>query len=395
MNFSRLFFGTLALFAGVTAAANVLTYTVTSTVSQKDADQRALEGVAKQMQTRVKSKMEVITSEDAAGNISETTNIYKASYTNVVLKGAKVLPGPKQGNNFQSTVTVDLDQLASKILLNLESLRGEMHAKDSVIRLDMVDRDYRKMNVDMLALEKLAENYEKELEILSCVQVVPKELKLESTLGELTEYLISGMSSLKLETDLTSEALIVTVEDFAGPVAYFPVAIIQDRKDLVNDKTNEDGVVVFPLSKVKSQKAKGDVTVHADLKFKYMRQSAVVSKVVSYKSENAGCAYRLACNGNASECGTVQKFLSDAGLEIRSDEKLPVLNVNLSFIDKVNSGKTLYTSKVTALLKTQKNELVEMAQGVGRDEDSGHTKAIGKLSAAKIAEAFSGKNCVK
>lgn len=395
MFFKRIACMTLAAFAGFACAANVLTYTATSTASQKDADQRALEGVAKQMQTKVKSKIEVQKTEDAAGNISETTSIFKASYTNVVLKGAKVVPGPKQGGKFQSTVTVDLDQLASKILLDMQGIRDQMHVKDSVIRLDMVDRDYRKMNVDMIALEKLAEQYEAELENLSCVQTVPANLKLESTLGELTEYLISGMSSLTIETDLTSEALVVTIEDFAGPVTYFPVALTQNRKDLANDKTNEEGVVVFPLSKVKSKQAQGEVTVHADLNFKFIRQSAVISKTVSYKSDNTGCVYRLMCEGGIAECGAMQKFLSDAGFSIRDDKSLPALNVSLNFSDKANSGKSLYTSKATVKFKTSANELVEMTQGVGRDEESGHTKAISKLPAAKIVGEFSGKKCVE
>ncbi len=78
----------------------------------------------------------------------------------------------------------------------------------------MLDRDYRKMESDMVSLEKMAANYGELLENLSFVQTVPKELRLESTLGELTEFLVSSMQTVKFETDMTSEALYVTVSDF-------------------------------------------------------------------------------------------------------------------------------------------------------------------------------------
>ena len=187
----------LAVFASY-ANAEILTYTATSKKSQKEADMLALEGLAKQLRTKVSSEFATEVKEDAKGNVTSTAKSTKNTSTNMVLKGAKVTPGPKSGGKFQSTATMDTEQMASKILVDIESIRKEMHAKDSIIRLDMVDGDYRKMGVDMLALEKLADRYNENLEDLSCVQKIPDNLRLESTIGELTEYLISGMESLKM-----------------------------------------------------------------------------------------------------------------------------------------------------------------------------------------------------
>lgn len=86
----------LALGVSLGTAENLLTYTASSKVSQKDADQKALDGVAKQMSTRVKSEMETRKSEDANGNVTESADMFKGSYTNVVLKGAKIVPGPSK-----------------------------------------------------------------------------------------------------------------------------------------------------------------------------------------------------------------------------------------------------------------------------------------------------------
>ena len=186
----------LAVFASY-ANAEILTYTASSKKSQKEADQLALEGLAKQLRTKVSSEFETRTKEDESGKVTSSAKSVKNTSTNMVLKGAKVTPGAKSGGKFQSTATIDTDQMASKILVDLESIRKDMKAKDSIVRLDMMDGDYRKMGVDMLALEKLADTYNQNLEDLSCVQKIPANLRLESTIGELTEYLVSGGDGLQ------------------------------------------------------------------------------------------------------------------------------------------------------------------------------------------------------
>ena len=332
--------------------------------------------------------METRLSEKADGSIEKTTDSKKSVSANVLLKGAKIVPGPKQNGMFQSTVTVDLDQLASKILLDLNQIKVQMKSKDSLIRLDMLDRDYRKMEADMIQLEKLAGQYNDQLEALSFVQAVPKELQLETTMGELTEFLISSMQTVKLETEEKDGNLRVVVSDFAGPIANFPVALTQDGKNVAVAKTDAKGVVNFNLKKIKNLKPSGDVTVHADMNFKFVRQSALQNVNVTYGAKKTGVAYRLSCKGTAAECGTLQKFLTDAGLTIADQAGLPELSVTLEFSDKDNSAKTLTTSRATVKFSCASKELVEQPQGVGRDAETAHVKAISKLSASKVLEAF-------
>lgn len=380
------------LVAGSLASAEVLTYTAASKKSQKEADQLALEGLAKQLRTKVVSEFETKVKEDSKGNVASSAEGFKSTSTSMVLKGAKLTPGPKAKGKFQSTATIDTDQMASKILLDLQSIRSQMKAKDTIIRLDMMDGDYRKMGSDMVELEKLVDSYNVNLEDLSCVQVVPADLKLESTLGELTEYLISGMSSLKMETDLTSEALMVTVTDFNGPVANFPLALTQDSKDIAHEKTNAEGEAVFSLAQVKKLHPAGEVTVHADLNFRYVRKSAVISQTVRYDSEKAACSYQLVCEGPTEACGALRSLLVDAGITILDKKDLPQMKATLAFTDKVNSSKTLYTSRATVSIEAGKKTINEGSQGVGRDADAAQSTAIKKLNATKLVQAF-GKAC--
>ena len=297
-------------------------------------------------------------------------------------------PGPKTNGKFQSTATIDTDQMASKILVDLDAIRKDMKAKDSIIRLDMFDRDHRKMGVDMVALEKLADRYNESLEDLSCVQKVPAEMKLESTLGELKEYLVSGMSSLKFETDLTSEALIVTVADYMGPVVGFPLALTQDSRDIAHEKTNEEGEAVFSLAQVKKLHPSGDVTVHADLNFRYVRQSAVISKTVHYDTDVAACSYTLECEGPTEACGALRGHLIASGISISDKASLPKMKAKITSADKMNTSKTLCTSRITLAIEAGKQSISEQAQGVGRDEGIAQATAVKKVNATRLHDTF-------
>ena len=375
------------LFAtGLSLAANLVSYTATSKVSQKDADKKAMEGVALQIGAQVKSSFETHTVENADGSIESTADSKKSVSTIVLLKGAKIQPGPKTNGLFQSTVTVDLEMLASKILLDLEQIKRKMKSLDSLIRLDMLDRDYRKMEGEMIKLEKLAVDYNDQLNSLSFMQKVPAEMRLESTLGELTEFLISSMQTVKLETELVSGNVKVTVSDFAGPIANFPLVLTQDKKDVSNAKTGNDGVAVFKIKNIKKLKPSGEVTVHADMNFKFVRQSALQNKTVSYGSAKTGKSFRLACNGSVAECGALQKFLTDAGISIADAANLPEISASFKFSDKPNSSRSLYTSRATIKLKNAGKEVVLQPQGVGRDAEAAHVKAISNIPVSQISD---------
>jgi hypothetical protein len=93
-----------------------------------------------------------------------------------------------------------------------------------------------------------------------------------------------------------------------------------------------------------------------------------------------------------AECGALQKFLIDAGLSIVDKPQLPELVATLEFSDKPNSSRTLVTSRATIKLRQGNSEMVEQPQGVGRDAESAHVKAISKLHATRVINTFaSGK----
>ncbi|SHK30890.1 hypothetical protein [Fibrobacter sp. UWEL] len=376
-------------------AANMVTYTATSKVSQKDADKKAMEGAAMQISSSVKASMETVKTEDKNGNVQSTYSSKKTVESNVLLKGAKITVGPKKNGEYTSTVSVDLDQLSSAIIVDLQQMKKQAKSLDSLIRDCMLDRDYRRMTMNMSQLEKLTDAYSDRLNDLSYFQTVSQDMILESTLAELSDFLMESMQTVSIKTNLTDKALVVTVNDFAGPIEYFPITLTQDRKDLLTDKTNVDGKVVFPLKDVMKNKPSGEVVVHPDMNFKFVRQSALANKTVSYQSEKQGCKYNFSCLGEIAECGAVQKFLDDAGLNVSSEYGLPELDAVLTFSDKPNSAKTLYTSRGTIAIRYGSTEMVEQVQGVGKDPESAHIQAVKKLPATKILNTFATKGCTK
>ena len=65
---NKLVFALIFAFAAY-ASAGLLSYTAYSKKSQKDADQLALDGLAKQLRSKVESEFAVTKTEDAEGNI--------------------------------------------------------------------------------------------------------------------------------------------------------------------------------------------------------------------------------------------------------------------------------------------------------------------------------------
>lgn len=385
MNMKKLL--TLALLSVSFAfAANVVTFTASSATSQKEADLLALEGIAKQLKTRVTSETEVTRSEqktEAGWKTEKSMSSSRKSSTDIVLKGATVVAGKKVDGKFTATASVDLDQMASKILIDVEKTARAVKAKDSIIRYDMLDRDYRKMTLDMRDLEKLVEKHDELLENLSYAQAVPRELLLEHTLGELTEFLMASLATVKIEADWNGETLEIKVSDFSGPLPLFPIAVTQNSKDLVNGKTDAKGSLSFARKQIAAKFGAGEVTVHPDLNFKYVRSADTKSVKVRYETAKNGASYKLVCGASAAECATLQKTLGDGGVNfVESGSDLVAA---LDFFDKKSSAG-LVTSTLNVTLKTATQEIVETAKGVGKTAEDAHAKAIQKLPFAAIAE---------
>ena len=82
----------------------------------------------------------------------------------------------------------------------------------------------------------------------------------------------------------------------------------------------------------------------------------------------------------------MQKFLTDAGISIADAANLPEISASFEFSDKPNSSRSLYTSRATIKLKNAGKEVVLQPQGVGRDAEAAHVKAISNIPVSQISD---------
>ena len=132
MNIKKIAFILLSLSVAA-FAGKVITYTASSDVSQEQANNTAIAGVAKQVSAQVKSDDRLNTTDVTANgkeSISQTYSSKKNVKTDVNLKWIKVKPLPKEGKRFRATATLDVDEMTNNIRLQMAEL------KESVKKLE-------------------------------------------------------------------------------------------------------------------------------------------------------------------------------------------------------------------------------------------------------------------
>ena len=123
-------------------AGKVITYTASSEVSQEQANNTAIAGVAKQVSSTVVTDDKLRTEDVSAGGkekISQTYTSNKNVKTNVDLKWVKVTPLPKDGKKFRATATLDVDEMTNNIRLQMATAKEKL-AKYEQMMAEVVAR---------------------------------------------------------------------------------------------------------------------------------------------------------------------------------------------------------------------------------------------------------------
>ena len=167
----NLFKISLLLFAGIAFAGKVVTYTATSDVSQEEANNTAMAGVAKQISARVQAKQTLEKKETTAAGKSSISENYRSQSnveSNVKIKGVVVTP-IKVSKGYKATATLDLDEYTADIQLQMKTIKQELTALESSIREGKSKRQYAvAVNALNQAKEKIR-TYDNLVEQLSAV----------------------------------------------------------------------------------------------------------------------------------------------------------------------------------------------------------------------------------
>lgn len=396
----------LALFAGFSFASNIVSYIGNSKVSQEDADNAAISGVAKQIVADVATSEKVVVRDVTTKNKSYSNEEYSSSQrvqSDLTLKWVKVKALPKENGKFVSKATIDIDAVASNLELRLNELCGEIAELELSAKEALASRLYKKASDDLVnAIPKIF-NYNEVLDELVKFVPLKKSLKLNHSFHEIEKELIAKLNTIKIriqestaKLDKAAFSFNVAVEDSYGTVSDFPLSVYQKKLKLTSKQTLSDGTVSFEISKFKMSKKGIMLSVVADFPEGLLAKSGLnQGTVFNYgfdDSEKSAVLidekkYNMPCNYSNSICMVVKERLKKNGIEIDdTDEKLP----KISFLYESNeqSSMTVMSTKIvtynfSVTLEGDGISFYKQLTGAGKNEAEAFAKAAKNLKILK------------
>lgn len=240
-------------------ASNIITYVGVSPVSQDDANNAAVAGIAKQIVANVSTTEKMVVEDVTVGHKSSFKEKYSTEQnvdSDITLKWVKIESLPKNGNNYRAKASLDVAAVTSAIKMRLNELRAEIdvHEKKGFGALE--NRQLKKAEQELVAAISKVFAYNEMLDDLNRLIPLDQSLGLQHNLHDLEARLISKLSSVKLvilKNSLNYENGILSfdlnVEDSNGPLGEFPIVVYQNKGKLTTKQTLADGVVHFELNK--------------------------------------------------------------------------------------------------------------------------------------------------
>ena len=206
---------TLTLMIAVSASfgAKLISYTGYSAESQEEANNAAIAGVAKQISTQVSTSQKLVKKEIKKGNASSFNKNFSVSNqveSNLLLKGIRVSPKPKQGNSFVAFATVDLDQLSSELRFNIQKIQKDVKQTEIEIIKSIQQKRYADAFEKLTSLRMLVLKHPPLLESLAEFYPIDSSFSLSSINQELERTLIEKLSNITVSIKDPQEYEITT-----------------------------------------------------------------------------------------------------------------------------------------------------------------------------------------
>ena len=371
-------------------AGKIVTYTATSTVSQEEANNSAIAGVAKQVKSQVSANQTLTKYEDITDGKSVLGETYRAKNnvkSNVVLKGVSVVP-VKVDKGFKATATLDMDEFTADLQFRLKTLKQEIAELEKTARQAIDNRVYANAVTDLDNAKEKVNEYHFYLLQLADVYPLDDSHRLQHGLPEIEKILTERLSSITIT--LASEADFeltraempawnVIVKDSFGPLPNFPI-IARQSKTLSERRSQKDGSVSFKLRNVNFEKGPYVVVVEPNLPLELLKKTGLASALeVPYRVRQARCEIKLNCENIANVCSALENALSKKSIFTTSDESstAPELSVE---IENTFRGRLGFISSFdfTISIKGNKVNFFTTAKGVGRNEVDATISAIRK-----------------
>ena len=396
MNIKKIAFILLSLSVAA-FAGKVITYTASSDVSQEQANNTAIAGVAKQVSAQVKSDDRLNTTDVTANgkeSISQTYSSKKNVKTDVNLKWIKVKPLPKEGKRFRATATLDVDEMTNNIRLQMAEL------KESVKKLEADGR----AALDASRYDEAIRNYTQAVSLLQPYADLKKELAEVFTLNEsfnlnhdlpgFKALIATRLVNVSVETEPAKLVLDkdiiqdfkVKVIDANGPVTDFPLKAVQDSKKLDSRRTQENGVAVFTLQNVNFTSGTLSVSFVPDFPKEILKGAGLEKGfVVPYEVKQKACNVRLDCKGSADACKALESELAKNAIFIGKNASYPQLRAEITANPKGTLGQ-LQSFDMSVSITGDRVNFTKSTKGVGKTEAEAMGKGIAKLKFKELQE---------
>ena len=386
-------------------AGKIVTYTATSKISQEEANNSAIAGVAKQVKSKISATQKQTKFEDIYNGESTLGETYRANNTvksNVVLKGVKVVP-VKADKGFKATATLDMDEFTADLRFRLNTLKQEIADLEKTSRQAFSDRIYINSINDLDAAKEKVNEYNFYLAQLADVYPIDDSYRLQHGLADFEKILIERLSRLTFETTAKSDFEIgrpempawdVIVKDSLGPVPSFPL-IARQSKTLAERRTQDDGTVTFSLRNVNFEKGPYVIIVEPNFPYELLKKTGMMNALeVPYRVIRSRCEVSVQCNLPSNICKAIDNALSKKSIYTTNDDTVsPPLKVEVSS-DIRNKLGALKSYDVSISIKGAGVDFFSMSKGAGKNETDATLSAIKKTDFSplqKQLEPYCGK----
>jgi hypothetical protein len=386
-------------------AGKIVTYTATSKISQEEANNSAIAGVAKQVKSKISATQKQTKFEDIYNGESTLGETYRANNTvksNVVLKGVKVVP-VKADKGFKATATLDMDEFTADLRFRLNTLKQEIANLEKTSRQAFSDRIYINSINDLDAAKEKVNEYNFYLAQLADVYPIDDSYRLQHGLADFEKILVERLSRLTFETTAKADFEIgrpempswdVIVKDSLGPVPSFPL-IARQSKTLAERRTQDDGTVTFSLRNVNFEKGPYVIIVEPNFPYELLKKTGMMNALeVPYRVIRSRCEVSVQCNLPSNICKAIDNALSKKSIYTTNDDTVsPPLKVEVSS-DIRNKLGALKSYDVSISIKGAGVDFFSMSKGAGKNETDATLSAIKKTDFSplqKQLEPYCGK----
>lgn len=375
------------------SSGKVLTYVGSSTVSQEDANNNAISGIAKQVSAKVSVRESMTQSELTNGKQNNYNEYFATSNdikSNVNLKWISIKTLPKNGNLYSAEAHLDIDEMTAGDRARLKELMEKIFSFESKGFEALERRDYTNAIDNCKNVGVTLDEYASLKSKISEFYILDDSYAINTRFKELDSKIVAELSSIRYEVlpatpvyENGSLNFDVTVLDAQGVVPNFPLKVLQNGTVISERRTQPNGIAKFSLRKLNTEKDHFSVLLLPNLFMGVIKSAGLhQGQEIHYKvfEEKISLSVRLQCDESLQVCKTIENKLSKAGLSISEAPGAIALKTEIIANKRESIGSSIVSYDVTLTIKGGNIYFQRNAIGVEQSKDGAIKAAINKIN---------------